>query len=419
MKVLFVTHTNRSHLYFQVPLAWALRAAGHEVRVAGQPEVVPEIIRAGLTAVSVGEVTHGLAQMPEPEPNRADLPGRASARQPMPSQDEYANDDPLAELHDITWNGYTLFSPDSMIEDLVEFARSWRPDLVIWDMITFAGAIAARACGAAHARMVFGADGITQLRNAIRAGGEQGDPLRDWLEPHLARNGNEFGEDVAVGQWSIDPMPGWFWHPKGGNFQQLRHVVFNGGAQVPDWLYTPPERRRVCITLGITHREYLSSEASADDLLDAVAGLDVEVVATLDAKQLTRLSRVPDNVRIVDFVPLTALLPTCSAIIHHGGGGAFAAAVEHGVPQLIVPSTYWTLRWWGPIAQANGLQEQGAGRFVADSDHLTPEALREDLVRVLEDPSFVANARRLRAELLTTPSPHEFVPVVEELVASR
>lgn len=427
MRILFVTHTNRSHLYFQVPLAWALRTAGHEVRVAGQPEIVEEITRAGLTAVSVGKVTHGLDHMPE-NPQTTDSArngGPVGQRQKMPLQTEYAREDPLGELHDITWNGYTLFSPESMIDDLVSFARSWKPDLVIWDAITFAGSVAARACGAAHARLLFASDGITQLRNAIREQSSQvgedswSDPIQDWLQPILQRYGCEFGEDVAVGQWTIDPMPPWHWRPSGTEYVLMRHVPFNSGAEVPKWLYDQPTRKRVCVTLGITHREYLSSGASADDLLEAVTGLDIQVVATLNAKQLEPLSHLPDNVRTFDFIPMNMLLPTCSAIIHHGGGGAFAAALENAVPQLIVPTTYWCLKWWGPIAQANGLEENGAGLFVADSDHLTPEALREDLVRVLEDPSFSENAARLRTELMTTPSPNGIVPVLEELTAAH
>lgn len=31
MRVLFTTFAARSHLYAQVPLAWALRSAGHDV----------------------------------------------------------------------------------------------------------------------------------------------------------------------------------------------------------------------------------------------------------------------------------------------------------------------------------------------------------------------------------------------------
>ena len=37
-----------------VPLAWALRAAGHDVRVAVQPSFAATVTSAGLTAVPVG-----------------------------------------------------------------------------------------------------------------------------------------------------------------------------------------------------------------------------------------------------------------------------------------------------------------------------------------------------------------------------
>ncbi|WP_051915552.1 hypothetical protein [Streptomyces aureocirculatus] len=53
-RVLFVLYAEKTHLFIQVPLARAFAAAGHEVRVASQPELVPEITRAGLTAVPVG-----------------------------------------------------------------------------------------------------------------------------------------------------------------------------------------------------------------------------------------------------------------------------------------------------------------------------------------------------------------------------
>ncbi|MEV1049524.1 hypothetical protein AB0J18_31200, partial [Streptomyces sp. NPDC049916] len=62
MRVLFVLYAEKTHLYIQVPLARALEAAGHEVRVASQPELAPEITRAGLTAVAVGR-DHGMGRL--------------------------------------------------------------------------------------------------------------------------------------------------------------------------------------------------------------------------------------------------------------------------------------------------------------------------------------------------------------------
>jgi len=423
MRVLFVTHTNKSHLWLQVPLAWAFRNSGHDVRVAGQPEIMDEIMRVGLTAVSVGKPTHGLETMHEETKPAGPTSQSGGPRQRMPHVSEYAQEDPLAELEDIVWNGCSLFAPQSMVDDLVAVCQSWKPDLVIWDEITFAGGVAAKVAGAAHARILFSSDGFAHLRNLISARHGEGhpDPFREWLEPMMQRFDRTYGEDNVVGQWTIDPAPPWHWRPAGTNPLSMRSIPFHGGSQTPQWLYDePPSRPRVCITLGTTHREFLGyGTASPAALLEAVADLDVEVIATFNEEQLKDVPAIPDNVRVFDYVPLNALLPSCSAIVHHGGAGSYAAALENAVPQLVIPTTYRYLTWWGPIGMANALQEQGAGLFVADSDHFTSEALREDLTRVLNDPSFADNARRSRAALAAVPGPAEIAAKLEELATEH
>ncbi|MEE3921336.1 hypothetical protein V2I01_33205 [Micromonospora sp. BRA006-A] len=54
MRVLFTTFAAKVHMYSQVPLAWALHTAGHEVRIASQPDLADDITHTGLTAVPVG-----------------------------------------------------------------------------------------------------------------------------------------------------------------------------------------------------------------------------------------------------------------------------------------------------------------------------------------------------------------------------
>ena len=420
MRILFLTVANRSDLYVATPLAWALRNAGHEVCVVSQPDLADVITPTGLLGVGVGEPPEVqiTTQMNEAEPEPA--PARPVGGR-NPRQSEYAADDPAAEYASLVDNLFPVMSPETVFEDLVTFARQWKPDLVIWDMLTYAGPIAARACGAAHARLVLATDGVGQLRAALRPGwnGSHGDPLRTWLQPKLDRLGQEFAEDVAVGQWTIDPMPAWTFHPEGVDFEPVRHVPFNGPALTPRWVFTPPARPRVCITLGNSHRDAGRVEASAAELVEAVAELDVEVVATLSAEQLSALPRVPDNVRAVDFVPLNMLLPSCSVLVHHGGAGTFAAAVEHGVPQLFVPSTWWSEKWYGPVAMANGVEDGGAGAYVADSDRVTADSLRTALAAVLADPSFAANAEQIRKETLETPTPNQLVEILEARTAAH
>ena len=48
------------------------------------------------------------------------------------------------------------------------------------------------------------------------------------------------------------------------------------------------------------------------------------------------------------FIPLDHLLPHASAIVHHGGIGTAAAAIEYGIPQLIIPRVFmqpWNAHW--------------------------------------------------------------------------
>jgi UDP:flavonoid glycosyltransferase YjiC (YdhE family) len=184
-------------------------------------------------------------------------------------------------------------------------------------------------------------------------------------------------------------------------------------------MHRPPRKPRVCITHGISHRNNWFGHSNwVDTAFEAVDGLDAEVIALFNAKQVGTRT-VPGNVRAVEFAPLNILLPTCSAVVHHGGYGPMATSLEYGVPQLIVPNIDSTEKWWGPIALAKGVEEQGAGTYVADADQLTPELLREHIVRVLNDPSVAANALRLSRESRDIPSPNDTVRVLEVFVAER
>ena len=48
-------------------------------------------------------------------------------------------------------------------------------------------------------------------------------------------------------------------------------------------------------------------------------------------------SRLPSRVRHCSFAPFRQLLPLCGAVVHHGGIGTTAAALEAGCPQLVLP----------------------------------------------------------------------------------
>ncbi|MEU5884530.1 activator-dependent family glycosyltransferase [Spirillospora sp. NPDC047279] len=431
MRVLFTTFAAKSHTQAQVPMAWALHTAGHEVVVASQPDVADDITSAGLTAVPVGEELNLGEQHVAPSED-------AEEQAQQEEMEDAAND--MLDMSEsrpekLTWDymlgvftGMTAFGfqnecPESMVDDLTAFARDWKPDLVIWDTLTFAGSVAARACGAAHARFLFGLDDVARMRASFlkvlrtRPPELRDDPLAEWLEWTAGRFGVDFDEELVTGQWTIDPIPTWMRLPVPDvHYVPVRYVPYNGKALMPDWLHEQPKRRRVAVSLGLGTREVLRrpGEIVLEDLFEAVADLDVEVVATLDASQLESVKNVPENVRTVDFVPLNALLPTCSAIITHGGSGTVSTALENGVPQLIVPAKIWDAK-----ERARKLEERGAGLCLTEDKGLTAGDLRTHLTRVLDDPSFTESACRLRQEQAGTPTPNDIVPVLEKLTAEH
>ncbi|MFJ4642276.1 activator-dependent family glycosyltransferase [Streptomyces bobili] len=427
MRVLLTSFALDAHFNGSVPLAWALRAAGHEVRVASQPALTSSITAAGLTAVPVGA-----------DPRLDEMVKGVGDSVLSHHADQSLDPDTPGQLTPAFLKGwdtmlaatfYTLINDDPMVDDLVAFARGWEPDLIVWEPFTFAGAVAAKVTGAAHARLLSFPDLFMSMRRAYLAqlGAAPADPaggdgtahpedsLGQWLEWTLGRYGVPFDEEAVTGQWSVDQVPRSFRPPSDGPVVGMRYVPYNGPgpAVVPDWLRVPPTRPRVCVTLGLTARTSEFPNAVPVDLvLKAVEGLDIEVVATLDAEERALLTHVPDNVRLVDHVPLHALLPTCAAIVHHGGAGTWSTALVEGVPQI-------AMGWiWDAIDRAQRQQALGAGLHLP-SHEVTVEGLRGRLVRLLDEPSFTAAAGRLRAEAESEPTPAQVVPVLERLTAQH
>jgi glycosyltransferase (activator-dependent family) len=398
------------------PMAWAMRAAGHEVRVASCVEIADVIARTGMTAVATGsntEITPAMSANRESQKwdslNFSELD---------PAKLTWSAELERAQL--FAFGGAMYNEP--MIDEMVDFARAWQPDLVIWDPLTYAGPIAAGVVGAAHVRSPLFADVWTMKRQLLHKlmdqapADERRDPMADWLDGRSAEFGGSFTEESVTGQLTLDPLPDSLSVPTDNLRLPVRFVPYNGPAVVPDWLREPPKRPRVCMSLGASNTErYGGDYISKADILESLAELDVEVVAALLPAQVEELKSrtLPGNVRVVESVPLHTLLPSCSLLIHHGGFGSYANALVCGVPQLTVTT---------PVAdqlyRGAGLERQGAGLLLEQED-AEPDVVREKAARILGDTDFQSNANRLRDEALQRPSPAEVVPELERLAVER
>ncbi|CAL9424874.1 activator-dependent family glycosyltransferase [Nocardiopsis dassonvillei] len=404
MRVLLAAAAEKPHFLGMVPLAWALRAAGHEVRVASQPALEPVAAGAGLPFTAVGR-DHAFWRTMKAfdlHDTLDDVPlfGRVT--------------DPYERVPwEYLLEGYRRVVPwwwrmvnDPMVDDLVALCREWRPELVVWGSVSFSGAIAAEACGAAHVRYLWGADIFARTRARFLARmGEQPasrreDPLAAWLGTRAARYGVDFSESLVHGQATVEQVPASLRVDTPAHLEYLpvRYVPYNGRAVVPHWLRTPPIRPRVCVTLGTT---LMGQDRGGDvfrDLLEGLAELDVEVVATLPAREQAKLGTVPGNARLVEYVPLHALAPTCAAMVDHGGWGTVLTGLDAGVPQVIVPS------WFDDPMLADMLAARDAAVSVPHRT-MTAGDVSTAVSRLLEDPALARGTARVREAMRAMPSP--------------
>jgi glycosyltransferase (activator-dependent family) len=420
MRILFTTYPDKPIFQPMVPLAWALRTAGHEVRVASQPEFTEHITQAGLTAVPVGRNrgTWRMAQLDTEltEDERPGLPDPFSAATTDPAELDFATMRDGYHHHIELWYKLDNFP---MIVGLVNYALEWQPDLILWEPNTYAGSIAAKACGAAHGRVLWSIDvfGLARERylrlNEVQPAAERIDPMADWLGPYARRYHDGFTEDMVTGQFTIDQLPPSLSMRADLQYLPMRYVPYNGNAAVPGWLRTRPDRPRVALTLGVTATDrFAGYAADVPAILASLADLDIEVVATIAEAHHAKLGPVPGNVRLIPYVPLHDLAATCSVVINHTGPGTFLTTAANAVPQLTVP---WD---FDEPELARRAAAQG-GSLTVPADRATGATVREHVQRLLAEPVFTERAHALRAEMRAMPSPNDLVAQLEELTAKH
>lgn len=413
MKILLTCIEEPSHLRTMVPLAWALIAAGHEVRVAGGPGLMPTIVGAGLPAVRVGEAAGADELLALAAQQGGDLENVLTdwTRPQDPDEDW---DTRLLRYQVAVPMAFGLYN-DPLLEDLVDFARYWRPDLVLWESLTYAGPIAAVASGAQHARInwmhdIYGAMRETFVAQlAQQREHQREDPLREWFEGHLQKYHVPFAEHLVAGGWTFDLIPPEQQFRTGHTRVPVCPLPYTSDATFPRDVPQPGGRPRVCVTAGVSFGDTFGVDfLNLDATLAALGEMDVEVVAAVRPEQIS--APLPSNVVHAGYVPLSFLLPSCAAVLHHGGFGTWAHALLRGIPQHIT-----SIRHGDITIKGQYLAEAGAG-MLRHPRELTPETLRQDVSALVFDPSARLQAQALAHEVHSLPTPADAVTSLDELL---
>jgi MGT family glycosyltransferase len=149
--------------------------------------------------------------------------------------------------------------------------------------------------------------------------------------------------------------------------------------------------------------------------IEALEEEQVELIVTTgeqrDVGALGMLA-LPPNVHVTRWVRHDELLPRCSALITVGGKATILAAMEAGVPLVLVPTT------WDKPDNARRVTEAGAGVKLSPKS-CTPDTLRAAVREVLDVPRYRDAARHMAAVLAASPGPARAAELLEALAAQE
>ena len=131
--------------------------------------------------------------------------------------------------------------------------------------------------------------------------------------------------------------------------------------------------------------------------------------ALLLTRYTEHLPALPPTVRHESYVPLSRLLPRCSALVHHGGIGTLAQALAAGVPQLTMPMGF------DQPDNTTRLLRLGVAKWIAPSkfsgDNVAPL-----LDALLTDPAVASSCAKYAALLKDGTALSRTCDLLEELV---
>jgi hypothetical protein len=379
MKVVFAALGAYGHLFPMLPLAMACREAGRDVVVAtGAPflDRLPVRTVPGLPA----EVDLAWAEQ-EVRSRHPDLEGFEAT---------------LAMFGDVTAAATTA----TMLEVLV----SERADLLVTEPLHLGAAIAGDLLDLPT--LVF-AIGLVPFLAATLHPVAVGYQRERWLQRGLTPP-----DTKLLGQALLDPCPPSLQLPYADAPRiPIRSVAWRGSeTALPAWLVDPGPRPRVYLTLGTVSFgavEILRRAASE------IATLDIDLLVAVGPEgDPAALAELPANVHVERFVPQADVLGRVDLIVHHGGTGTVLAALEAGLPQVILPQGA------DQPYNADLIVRSGAGRHQANDDY-APGSIAALVEPLLAECSERATAVRIAGEIAAMPAPAAVVPELVGRAARR
>ena len=155
-----------------------------------------------------------------------------------------------------------------------------------------------------------------------------------------------------------------------------------------------PTRPRVLVSLSTT--AFPGMAQTLQRIVDALGPLAVDVVATTGPSIEPASVRAPENAIIERYVDHAELMPTCSAVVGHGGHATTMRALAHDLPLLIIPAH--------PMLDQRmvGAAVARAGAGLVLNRKATTQQIRDSVQTLLHAPTYRIAATSLGGRIRTS-----------------
>lgn len=295
-------------------------------------------------------------------------------------------------------------------EHLRPFLRELDPQVVVSDILTVAGALAAEAERRPWATLIphvlpTSEPGLPPYSVGARLPRTRAGAAVWRAAQPLLRRGEERGRvelNSARARAGLAPLE----HTHGGISRRLALVASFPQLEYPrhdrhPWVRVtgpllwetpfgevelPPGHEPLVLIAPSTSQDPAQRMLRA--ALEGLAGEPVRVIATTNRRPPHEPVAVPRNARLVDWLSYARTMPRCAAVVCHAGHGTVARALACGVPVIGAPAA-------GDMAE-NAARVAWAGCGVSVPRRMvTPRGLRLAVRKVLADPSYGQRAREL------------------------
>lgn len=387
MRFLFTIHDAISHVNPMLPVARTLKKCGHEVIFATGESIIPYIEDKGFSTIT--------------------LPLDLTAEQLIEWENLPVHERGSFDIGRL----FADYFPPLVLETLTPIIEKQRPDLIIRDQLEFGGYLTGEVFNIPHVVLNISAGWqvatkwlMSQVEVPLLAHRQKLNlpevPIQDSLFRYLR---------LDMAPESLLPLD-YFKTPTTYQFNQFNEDRADANSQLPDWFAELPYDETVLITFGTVWND-------RDDLLHIlISAMQTEgvniIVATGQATTTLDFEAYPAHVKVVSYVPFTALLPHLSTAIFHGGFVTLLTMLNGGVPVIVTPLA-------ADHFMNGGLVDAAKVGMTIQSDDLSMEVLREALSDILKNPIYRQNALRIQRDMQAMLSVADACDMIENLAREK